>query len=158
MNNASLAPVTEGVAELESLYGTFDIDLCGLPTQGWQNRNLKRFKAPEMLQHAFFPQVYIARVLVNRRMLGPIERVYQEIVTRWPIEARKAYGLNQFVKCYCFGDGSGPNLFWYGAAWELSPLVNGEILGEVATIFRRHGFTHAYGSDKKLRARIFEYW
>jgi len=142
---------------LQTLYGMFDLDLCGRPTQVWENRNLKRFKPPEMLEHAFFPKVYLARVLVNRRMLGPIGRVYEEIAVRWNAQARAAHGLNQFFKCYCFGDGAAPNLFWYGGAWELSPAVGGDTLSEVVKIFTRHGFTHAFATDKR-RPRVFEYW
>jgi len=159
MRNASLiGENTELVSTLQQLYGIFDIsDLTGRPTELWENRNLKKWKPPEMLQHAFFPDVYLSRVLVNRRMLGPIERVYDEIVTKWPMEARRLHGLNQFAKCYCFGDGSVPNLHWYGAAWELSPLVASDVLSDVIKVFTRHGFTHAYLGDKK-KLRVFEYW
>lgn len=157
MRNASLLEVNEQVLDMARLYGQFDVGLDGRPTPQWEGRNLKRFKCPEMMQHAFFPQVYLAKVLVNRRLLGPLERVYSEIVVRWTPEARVAYGLNQFVKCYCFGDGAGPNLFWYGGAWELSTAVHGDVLSDVVKIFTRHGFTHAYVTDKK-RLRTFEYW
>jgi hypothetical protein len=157
MRNASLAPVSEQVGELESLYGKFDIGLEGRPTPVWENRNLKSLRLPEMLAHAFFPDVYLARVLVNRRVMGSLERVYIDICSTWNKEARSAYGLNKFVKCYCFGDGAGPNLFWYGAAWELSAEVHGEALSDVVKLFTRHGFTHGYTSDKK-KLRTFEYW
>jgi hypothetical protein len=153
MRNASLAVVNEQVGEMELLYDKFDIGLDGRPTQIWENWNIKKVRLPEMLQHAFFPDIYLDKVEVNRRMAGAIERVYLDICAKWSMEERKAYGLNQFVKSYCFGDGSSPNLFWYGAAWELSPQVNGEALTEVVKIFQKQGFTH----DRK-RLRIFEYW
>ena len=153
MRNASLAQVTDLVKDMELLYGQFDIGLDGQPTETWQNRNLKRLRLPEMLQHAFFPQVYLLKVVVNRRMVAPLERVYLDICNRWTESERKAYGLNQFVKCYCFGDGSAPSLFWYGAAWELSGQVSGEPLTETVKLFQKQGFTH----DRK-RLRVFEYW
>jgi hypothetical protein len=138
---------------MEALYGKFDLGLDGYPTEPWKNRNLKRLRFPEMLEYQHFSGVYLAKVVVNRRMMGALERVYLAICERFPFEARRAYGLNRFVKCYCFGDGPGPNLFWYGAAWELSPAVGGEILDESAEIFRSFGFKH----DRK-KLRVFEYW
>jgi hypothetical protein len=153
MRNAELAPVDEHVSEMEALYGRFDLGLEGRPTPVWENRNLKHLRLPEMLQHAFFPGVYLLKVVVNRRMVGPLERVYLDICARWGEGERRAYGLSQFVKCYCFGEGAAPNLFWYGAAWELSPQVNGEALSEAVRLFQKHGFTH----DRK-RLRTFEYW
>jgi hypothetical protein len=44
-------------------------------------------------------------------------------------------------------------LHWYGAAWELSPQVSGDVLADVAKIFTRNGFTR---SEKRVRG--FEYW
>ena len=153
MRNAELAPVDVQVREMEALYGTFDIGLDGLPTSVWVNRNLKWVRLPEMLQHAFFPDIYLRKVHVNTRMAGPLQRVYVDILQRFSQEDRRIFGLSQFVKGYCFGDGSAPNLFWYGAAWELSAQVNGEALTEVVKLFQKQGFTH----DRK-RLRIFEYW
>lgn len=152
-----MAQVGEQVAEMQALYGVFDIGLDGRPTALWEARNLKRWRSPEMFQLAFFPDVYVAKTVVNRRMLGPLALAYEEITARWTAEARAAYGLNQFVKCYLFGDGSAPSLHWYGAAWELSPQVGGEILSEVIKIFTRHGFTYCGTTDKK-RIRTFEFW
>jgi hypothetical protein len=157
MRFVALAPVSDRIAEMETLYGRFDLGLDGTPNQNWMNRNLKRFNPPNMLQCAFFPDLYVNKVLVNRRIVGPLNQVYAELVVRWTFESRDAYGLNQYVKCYNFGDGDGPNLFWYGAAWRLSPQVGGEVLTEVVKIFTRHGFTHAGSTDKK-RLRDFEYW
>jgi hypothetical protein len=157
MRFASLAPVGEQIAEIESLYGKFDISLDGVPTAAWEGRNLKRWHLPEMFQLAFFPDVYIKKTQVNVRIFGPLCLIYEEILARWTTEARAAYGLNQFVKCYAFGDGAGPSLFWYGAAWRLSPQVGGEVLGEVIKVFTRHGFSWCGLSDKR-RIRDFEYW
>ena len=157
MRFVALAPVHEAVAEMEQLYGKFNLDLEGKPNLLWENQNLKKWRPPEMLQHAFFPQMYIAKVRVNRRIFGPLSLVYEEIAARWTTEARSAHGLNQFVKCYCLGDGHGPNLFWYGAAWRLSPQVGGSVLDEVAKIFTRNGFTYCGTLDKR-RLRDFEMW
>ena len=157
MRFAKLLPVSETVGEMQQLYGEFDLGLDGTPNELWKARNLKKFRPPEMLEHVFFPGMFIAKVSVHRRILGPLGLVYEEIGVRWTMEARKAYGLNQFMKCYCFGDGAVPNLHWYGAAWELSPAVAGEVLAETIKIFTRHGFTYAGVSDRK-RVRTFEYW
>ena len=157
MRFASLAPVGSEIEEMETLYGKFDLGLDGQPTLLWQGRNLRKWRMPEMMQLAFFPDMYVAKVLVNRRVFGPLEQVYGEIMARWTREAREAHGLNQFVKCYCFGDGDRPNLFWYGAAWRLSPQVSGETLGEVIKVFTRNGFTYR-GDTERRRLRDFELW
>jgi hypothetical protein len=160
MRNAELASFGTGTTEMEVLYDRFDLDLLGRPTIGWENRSLRKWRPPEMLEHVFFPGFYFAKILVNKRLVGPLTRVYEEIGEQWSMEARRAHGLNGFVKCYCFGDGPAPNLFWYGAAWELSPQVGGETLSEVLKIFTRHGFTHGYSNDKtdKRKLRTLEYW
>lgn len=160
MRFVKLASVSDTVVEMEQLYGRFDIGLDGLPNTLWQSRNLKLWKPPEMFQMTFFPDVYLARIRVNRRIFGPLAETYEEIAVRWTTEARRGHGLNQFVKCYCFGDGTQPNLHWYGAAWELSPQVGGEVLSEVVKIFTRHGFTHGYVSEKRnlSKLRTLEYW
>jgi hypothetical protein len=152
-----MAQVGGAVKEMESLYGRFDISLDGTPSLVWLNRNLQKWRSPEMFQLAFFPDVYVKKVLVNRRIFGPLSLVYEEITTRWTVEARQAYGLNQFCKCYCFGDADIPSLFWYGAAWRLSQQLGGEVLTEVIKIFVRNGFTHCGLTDKK-RVRDFEFW
>ena len=158
MRFVKMAPVNDQVAEMEQLYGTFDIGLDGLPNAVWEGRNIKKWKPPgEMFQHAYLPEMYLNRIRVNRRIFGPLSHVYEEICVRWTQEARRANGLTQFVKCYCFGDVTGPNLFWYGGAWELSPQLGGEMLGEVIKVFTRHGFTHAFTTDKR-KVRILEYW
>lgn len=153
MRFARLEPVTDVVINMQAVYGPFDLGLDGRPSRLWEGRNIKKFRPPEMMQHAFFPDVYLARIAVNRRILGALERVYQEIGACWTREARAAHGLNQYVKCYCFGEGSAPNLFWYGGAWELSVQVVGETLSKADEIFARHGFKR---NPKRLRT--FEYW
>jgi hypothetical protein len=157
MRFVSLAPVGPEIAEMEALYGRFDIGLDGLPTPSWVARNLKKFKPGQMFQHAFMPDVWVNGVLVNRLIVGALHQVYAEIGARWTLEARTAYGLTQYVKCYCFGDGDKPNLFWYGAAWRLRQQVGGEALSEVIKVFTRHGFTYCGSTDKK-RLRDFEMW
>jgi hypothetical protein len=153
MRNVELVSLDERVSEIEALYGRFDIGLDGLPTPAWEGRNIRAIRMPEMLRHASFPGVYLQKVRGNRRMMGALQRVYIDIWGQWNDAERKAHGLNQFVKCYCFGDGSRPNLFWYGAAWEISAQVGGEVFTEAVKLFQKHGFTH----DRK-RLRIFEYW
>jgi len=157
MRFVQLAPVNDTVPEMQKLYGEFDIGLDGRPTMLWEARNLKKWRSPAMLQMAFFPDCYAAKVWVNRRIFGPLAQAYEEICARWTTEARAAYGLNQFCKCYSFGDGDAPSLFWYGAAWRLSQQVGGEALAEVVKVFTRHGFTHC-GSMDKRRVRDFEFW
>jgi hypothetical protein len=157
MRNVALAPVTEEISEMELVYGKFDLQLDGRPTVQWEGRNLKLCRFDEPLRHAFFPEVFVYKVLVNRRMLAPLGVVLREINLRWNRKERDAHGLNQFVKCYCFGDGDRPSLHWLGAAWELSPQVGGEVLTEVVKLFTRRGFTHG-GAGNKPRIRTFEYW
>jgi len=153
MRNVSLEPQSDMVIQMEAVYGKFDLGPDGRPTPTWEGRNLKRLRLPEMLEHVFFPGCCLLKVTVNRRMMGALERAYAEICVRWTPEARRAHGLNRFVKCYCFGEGNAPNLFWYGAAWQLASAVNGEVLDEATEIFKRHGFKH----DGR-RLRVFEYW
>jgi hypothetical protein len=154
MRNVELVETTSAVREMEAIYGYFDLDInTGRPTTAWENRNLKSIRLPEGLEHQFFNGFYLLRVQVNRRMMGALERVYLEINKRWSAEARRAHGLNRFVRCYSFGEGDTANLFWYGAAWELSAAVNGEILAEAIELFKQYGFKH----DKR-KLRIFEYW
>jgi len=154
MRNISLVGSTDLVRQMEAVYGTFDIGLDGLPTPAWEGRNIKAMRMPENLEHQYFDGVFLHRVRVNRRMVGALERVYLEINKLWSLEARRAHGLSRFVKCYCFGEGEGPSLFWYGGAWELSPRVSGETLDAAIELFKQHGFKH----DRKRQLRVFEYW
>jgi hypothetical protein len=152
MRAARLLKTKDGIGqEIESIYGFVDLDLGGKPTVLWERRNLRVHRLDEPLQHAFYPDVWVHKILVSRRMSSPLGLVMHEINTRWTPEVRKTNGLNQFVKCYCFGDGEGPNLFWYGAAWELSPKVEGGALTDATKIFSRHGFSCP-------KPRVFEYW
>jgi hypothetical protein len=157
MRNVSLAPVSDKVVEMEKLYGPFEIGFDGVPNTAWEGYHLRKLPLPESLQLAFFPAMWLRELRCNRRMLGALEGALLEVKKTWPLAAREAHGLNQFVKCYCFGDGDSPNLHWYGAAWQLSPKVGGEILTEAIKIFTRHGFTWMGQEDKK-RIRSFEYW
>jgi hypothetical protein len=86
-----------------------------------------------------------------------LERVLLEMCAHFTPQFRSINGLDQFVKCYCFGEGTGPNLFWYGGAWRLSEQVGGPALEDARKIFVRHGFTHAWATDKN-RLRDFEFY
>lgn len=157
MRNVELAPVTDRVQELQTLYGQFSLGPDGRPPEAWERRNLKALRLERPLRSPWFPEFWYLRILVNRRMQEAIAGVLHEINVRWTPEAQAAHGLDQFVKCYCFGDGNHPSLFWYGAAWRLSEQVGGEPLHDVIKIFTKHGFTHAGQTDKR-RIRDLEFW
>jgi hypothetical protein len=157
MRAVQLAKATDQIVEMESLYGPFDLDFDGLPTPGWVSRNLRRLRLPEGLRLAFFPDAWVRRVYVNRRVSDALEKALMEICARFTPQFRSINGLDQFVKCYCFGEGTSPNLFWYGGAWRLSEQVGGPALEDARQIFVRHGFTHAWTTDKN-RLRDFEFW
>jgi hypothetical protein len=157
MRFAAMAPVTDAIGEMEKLYGKFDLSLSGVPTPAWEARNLKMWRLPEMFQLEFFPDTYITKTLINRKLFAHLPLVYEVIMARWTTEARKAHGLNRFVKCYCFSSGDLPSLFWFGSAWRLSQAVTGEVLGETVKIFCAHGFTWCGATDKR-RIRDFEMW
>ena len=157
MRQVELNPKIEHLSEINVLYGLFDLDInTGRPTDAWEARNLHLLRLPFPLQNAYFPNFWHKRTLVNRRAAEALLRVLNEIAETWTPEALSAHGLNQFVRCYTFG-GSEPNLFWYGAGWQLSPQVGGEPLAEAVKIFQRHGWTYCGLSDKK-RIREFEFW
>jgi hypothetical protein len=153
MRHVDLAPVGDSITEMQTLYGKFDVGMEGLPSPGWIGRNLCWFRFDGPMRHAFFPTIYVYKAQVNRRMRAALGQAFGEVAKRWSREARTAHGIDQFVKCYCFGDGAKPNLHWYGAAWELSPRLGGGELEETVAAFVRAGFTH----DKK-RLRTLEYW
>jgi hypothetical protein len=157
MRAARLDDRLENAREIESIYGPIDLDLGGKPTVSWERRYLKLHRLDEPLQHAFYPDCWVHKILVNKRIDSALGNVMREINARWTPEVRKIHGLDQFLKCYVFGDGNKPNLHWYGAAWQLSGAVNGEMLGEAIKVFARHGFTYAGLNDKK-RPRTFEFW
>ena len=157
MRQVELNPKIDHLAEINQLYGLFDLDInTGRPTEAWEKRNLHLLRLPFDLQSAYFPGFWPKRIQVNRRAAEALSRVFSEMAEHWTSEALKAYGLDQFVRCYAFG-GKSPDLFWYGAAWELSPQVGGEVLSEAITIFQRHGWTYCWIKDKR-RIREFEYW
>jgi hypothetical protein len=153
MRNAAIAPVNETAKEAQDLYGRFDLNFEGNPRPSWIARNLMWYRFHGPMRHAYFPEIFVYKTLINRRMREAFDRTQAELHSRFTLEALRAHGLDQFVKCYCFGDGQGPNLFWYGAAWEISPQVVGAELDEAIQIFKRAGFTH----DRK-KLRTFEYW
>lgn len=157
MRQVELNPRIEHLAEINTLYGLFDLDVStGRPTDAWEARNLHSLRLPFPLQSAYFPGFWFKRVHVNRRAVESLSRILNEMAEVWTPEALSAYGLDQFVRCYQFG-GKEPNLFWYGAGWELSPQVGGEVLSEVIKIFQRHGWTYCWIKDKH-RIRELEFW
>jgi hypothetical protein len=157
MRHALLDPEVKEATHIQTLYGSIDFSNEGRPKESWERRNLRTLRLDHPLKSPWFPDFWFHRIIVNRRIYDPLARVLGEINARWLPEARDAHGLSHFVKCYCFGDGEGPSLFWWGAAYRLSPAVGGEPLSEVIKIFTRHGFTHAGLSDKR-RIRDFEFW
>jgi hypothetical protein len=157
MRQVELNPKVEHLDEINQLYGLFDLDInTGRPTSQWEHRNLFFLRLPFELQSAYFPNFWLKRVQVNRRAAEALNRVFAEIAETYTPEARDAYGLNQFIRCYAFG-GKEPSLFWYGAGWELSPQVNGETLSDVIKIFQKYGWTYCWIRDKR-RIRELEYW
>jgi hypothetical protein len=157
MRAVKLNPKIDRLEDMNSLFGLFDLDVnTGRPTSAWEGRNLHSLRLPFPLRSAYFPEFWVKRVQVNRRAADALHNVFMELRARHTIEALAKTGLDQFVRCYCFGD-SAPSLFWYGAAWELSPQVSGEELTSTIKIFSRHGWAYC-GLENKSRAREFEYW
>ena len=157
MRAVKLNPKVDHLAQMNELYGPFDLDVnTGRPTQPWEGRNLHSLRLPFPLRSAYFPEFWVKRIQVNRRAADALHNVLSELRASYTIEALAKIGLDQFVRCYCFGDSS-PTLFWYGAAWELSPQVNGETLLDTVKIFSRHGWAYC-GLENRSRSREFEYW
>ena len=157
MRQVELNPRIEHLEDMNRLYGLFDLDInTGRPTPQWERRNLHSLRLPVGLQSAYFPGFWLKRVQVNTRAAEALSKVLNQMAQDWTPEALDAHGLNQFVRCYAFGSKE-PNLFWYGAGWELSAQVGGEPLAEVVKIFQRHGWTYCGLADKK-RIREFEFW
>jgi hypothetical protein len=157
MRHIEFSQKVENLESITKLYGPFDLDIMtGRPTEQWERRNLRKLRLPFGLRHVHFPEFWLRRVLINKRASEALTGVLDQMAAQWTIEALSAHGLDQYVRCYAFGGGE-PNLFWYGAAWELSPAVGGEILGEVIRIFSRHGWTYC-GLNDKRRLRQFEFW
>ena len=157
MRAVKLNAKVEHLDQMNELYGPFDLEVnTGRPTPQWEGRNLHSLRLPFPLRSAFFPDFWIKRVQVNRRAADALHNVFAELRATHTIESLAKTGLDQFVRCYCFGDAS-PSLFWYGAAWELSPQVNGDTLIAVTKIFARHGWTYC-GLESKSRTREYEFW
>ena len=157
MRQVELIPEVDHLDQMNKLYGLFDLDInTGRPTLHWEGRNLKSLRLPFPLQSVYFPGFWLKRLLVNRRAVEALSKVLTQMAQDFTPEAIDAYALNRFVRCYDFG-GSEPDLFWYGAGWELSPQVGGESLSEVIKIFQRHGWTYC-GLTNKRRIRDFEFW
>ena len=143
--------------QMNELYGPFDLDQnTGRPTPAWEGRNLHTLRLPFALNSAYFPEFWVRRIKVNHRAANALHNVLSELAATHTIEALHKTGLDRYVRCYCFGDSS-PSLFWYGAAWELSPQVSGEELVTAIKIFGRHGWTYC-GLENRSRTREFEFW
>jgi hypothetical protein len=156
MRAVKLNAKVEHLSDMNTLYGPFDLDVnSGRPTSQWEGRNLHSLRLPFPLRSAYFPDFWVKRVQVNRRAANALRLVFDEFRASYTIEALSRNGLDQFVRCYCFGD-SAPSLFWYGAAWELSPQVSGEVMTDAIKVFSRHGWT--YCGLNRARIREFEFW
>jgi hypothetical protein len=153
MRFATLEPISPRIKQAEAVYGKFDLGPDAMPNEWWLNRNTIWLQLREPMQSVWFADEWVRKVRMNRRMTVPFAKAEREIYERWTRPERHAHGLDQYVKCYCFLDGPGPNLHWWGAAWEVSPRVVGEVLTEVVAIFTRHGFKH-----DRTRLRTFEFW
>jgi hypothetical protein len=157
MRHVEFGQEVKNLEQITRLYGPFDMDVStGRPTEQWEHRNLFKMRLPFGLKHLYFPDFWLRRVLINRRASDALLGVLDQMAAQWTVEALSVHGLDQFVRCYSFGAGE-PSLFWYGAAWELSPAVGGETLSEAIKIFARHGWSYCGLNDKK-RLRQFEYW
>ena len=143
----------EVARKIEELYGPLAVGPDGQILDTWVHRNIRKIRLGVALRHSAFPNCYLRVVPVNRRMVPAITKVYAEIAARWTTEVLEKNGISTFQKSFCFGDGDAPNLFWYGAAWQLPLALKGEILREIVKIFVRHGFT-----PKEDNERILEYW
>ena len=157
MRAVKLNPKIDHLDQMNELYGIFDLDVnTGRPTPQWEHRNLHSLRLPFALRSAFFPDFWVKRIQVNRRAAGALSSVLAELAATYTLESLSKNGLDQFIRCYAFGDSS-PSLFWFGAGWELSPQVPGETLTAVIKVFSRHGWTYA-GLNDRSRTREFEFW
>lgn len=157
MRAVELNPKVENLAEMTRLYGPFDLDVnSARPTPQWEGRNLHRLRLPFPMHSVHFPGFWVRRIPVNHRAADALHNVLSEFAATYTVEALAKNGLDRFVRCYCFGD-SNPSLFWYGAAWELSPIVQTEVLTDAIRVFGRHGWTYC-GLDNRSRKLEFEYW
>ena len=157
MRAVKLNAKVDHLDQMNELYGPFDLDVnTGRPTPQWEGRNLHNLRLPFPLHSQFFPDFWVRRIKVNHRASDALHNVLAELRTSYTIEALAKNGLDRYVRCYCFGD-STPTLFWYGAAWELSPMVTGDTLTDTIKIFGRHGWTYC-GLENRARSREFEYY
>jgi hypothetical protein len=157
MRAVKLNAKIEHLDDMNIMYGMFDLDVnTGRPTPQWEHRNLHSLRLPFPLLSAYFPEFWVKRVQVNRRAADALSNVLNELAATYTLENLHKTALDRFVRCYCFGDAA-PSLFWYGAAWELSPQVAGEELTTAIKIFGRHGWTYC-GLENRSRSREFEYW
>jgi hypothetical protein len=158
VNDITFSPTNDTIQQLEGFYTKFDLGANGYPTSAWENRNLRDYALNRRLRFFYAPAVYLTKVRINRRMVEPLASVLAEIEKRWdPKEAEKE-NLDVFVRSYCFGGGEilVPNAHWWGAAWDLSPLVTGVALEEAIKIFQKNGFTW-FGPSNKHLLRHLEY-
>jgi hypothetical protein len=158
MNDVTFIPTNDSIRALERVYSKFDLGANGLPTLAWENRNLRDYSLNRRLRYFYAPDVYLTKVRVNRQMVEPLNRVLSEIEARWDAKQAEKENLDIYVRSYCFGGGesSGPNAHWWGAAWDLSPLVSGVALEESIKIFLKNGFKW-YGASNKALVRHLEY-
>lgn len=139
----------ERMHKAEQVYGKFELDFwTGKPTREWEIRQLHDLSIN--LWSYYIPDFFHRSVQVNRKAQATLAAIYAEIRSVFSPDEQKAYHLDQFVRCYCFGHGS-PSLFWWGAAWELSPKTKGDALDWAAEIFVKNGW-------KRTSAKVFEHW
>ena len=149
MDDIVFSPTSETIEHLEALYGKFDLRADGVPTAGWEGRNLRDHSLEHRLRFFWAPSVYLTRIRINKRMAPAMVEVLKEINAHWEPKLASAENLDVFVRSYCFGCDSGPNPFWWGAGWRLSQLVTGVALEETIKIFTRQGFTWAGATERK---------
>jgi hypothetical protein len=157
VRNVDLTPRIEKLDLIKQLYGSFDLDVnSGRPNLQWEHRNLANVRLPFLLQSTWFPEFWYRRIPVNRRAADSLLKIMTDLSVLYTPESMARNGLDQFVRCYGFGVGE-PNLFWYGAGWELAPTVTGEVLADAIKLFLKHGWTYN-GYEERKKLREFEYW
>lgn len=157
MRFVELTSDVDRLDDMNRVYGRFDLDInTGRPNDMWERRNLMSLRLMWPLQNVWFPEVWHLKIQVNRLAADSLAKIFIAMFDTFGLETLNKEGLSQFVRCYCFGC-KPPSLFWYGAAWELSPKVTGESLAAVTKIFLQHGWSYP-GLDDRKRNREFEYW
>ena len=158
MPTATLTPRSEAIETLENLYTKFDLGPSGYPTAVWEAHHIRDLVLNRRMRWAWDNGIYLSRLRVSRRMGAALATVLDEINARWEPAAAEAAHLDVFVRCYCFGGGELPsvNPHWWGAAYDLSPLVTGVALEEAIKIFTKYGFTWG-GATNKALIRHFEF-